>query len=313
MHVLITGGAGFIGSTLVDASLARGDKVTVVDNFTNGRVDNLAAAQSKATGSLRVLRMDVRDPGLKDVLAERVPEVVYHLAAQIDVRASVLDPHQDASINVLGTIAVARAAIAAGVRKIVFASSGGSIYGESPNLPIPETAAVEPLSPYAVSKVAAELYLNSFSRLHGLQCTHLAFANVYGPRQDPGGEAGVVSIFTQALLAGTPTRLFGDGGNTRDYVHVSDVARALTLAAGDIGDRQRFNIGTGVQTSDRELHTLIARAVGCPDRPVPAPARPGDLRHSSIDCSLARSVLGWVPTYQLPAGIADTVMSFRSP
>ena len=204
--------------------------------------------------------------------------MICHLAAQIDVRASVEDPAGDARINILGTINLAEAARDAGVRKIVFTSSGGSIYGLPSRLPVTEDAPINPLSPYAVSKVSGELYLNAFSQLYGLQCSHLALANVYGPRQDPHGEAGVVAIFAQNLLHGRPTRVFGDGRNTRDYVYVGDVAAAFLLAAEDVGDRRRYNIGTGIGTSDRDLHTLVAQAVGCARR---ALVRAGSARRSA--------------------------------
>ena len=307
MRALVTGGAGFIGSNLVDRLTLTGDDVTVLDHDPV-RLRALAAA---APG-VRLVQADVRDPGLRDVIAGVAPEVIFHLAAQIDVRASVADPGGDAEVNVLGTINVAEAAHSSGVRKIVFASSGGSIYGDAATQPVAETAALEPLSPYAVAKVAGELYLNAFSRLHGPACTHLAFANVYGPRQDPSGEAGVVAIFCRAMLTGRPTTLFGDGRNTRDYVYVGDVVRALTLAAGEVGDRRRFNIGTGVQTTDRDLHSLVAGTIGCPDAPRFAPARSGDLRHSALDASRARDALGWTPELVLAAGIEQTVGYFRS-
>ena len=307
MRVLVTGGAGFIGSTLVDTLVADGHDVTVLDHD-ECRLDRLAATQPE----VHRLAADVRDSDLGGLIRRAGPEVIFHLAAQIDVSASVADPAHDAEVNVLGTVRVAEAARSAGARKIVFASSGGSIYGPSATLPIAETAALEPVSPYAASKVAGEMYLNSFSRLHGLACTHLAFANVYGPRQDPAGEAGVVAIFSARMLRGSPTTLFGDGGNTRDYVYVADVVQALVLAAGDIGDRRRFNIGTGVQTSDRELHALVAKTIGCADEPSYSPARRGDLRHSALDSSLARQVLAWAPAHDLRQGLERTVEFFRA-
>jgi UDP-glucose 4-epimerase len=255
--------------------------------------------------------LDINDPLFVDVCTEAQPEVVYHLAAQIDVRKSVNDPLLDARQNVLGTISVAEAARKAGVRKVVFASSGGSIYGTPDQLPVAETTPVNPLSPYAVSKVSGELYLNAFRQLYQLECTHLALANVYGPRQDPHGEAGVIAIFARALLAGEPTRIFGDGGNTRDYVYVGDVAAAFRAASGSAGNGRRYNIGTGVQTSDRELHRLVAEAAGAPDQPDIAPARLGDLRASALDARLAAAELGWQPRITVAEGVRRTVEYFR--
>lgn len=307
MRALVTGGAGFIGSCVVDRLLGQHDDVTVVDDLSHGRLANLADAGDRIT----FIQADVQDPGLADIVAAAQPEVIFHLAAQIDVRASVEDPAGDAAINIMGTINLAQAARAAGVRKIVFASSGGSIYGVPTTLPVTERAPINPLSPYAVSKVCGELYLNAFSQLNGLQCTHLALANVYGPRQDPHGEAGVVAIFAEHLLRGRPTKVFGDGGNTRDYVFVVDVAAAFLLASGETGDRRRYNIGTGVGTSDRQLHTLVAKAAGAPDEPEFAPARLGDLRDSAIDPSKAGAELGWAPAYDLGTGIGATVDYFR--
>lgn len=307
MRSLVTGGAGFIGSAVVDRLLAEGHHVTVLDDLSRGRLRNLSEVRER----IQFVQADIRDPAIVEVIAAAHPEVVFHLAAQIDVRASVADPLRDAGVNVLGTINVAEAARAAGVRKIVFTSSGGSIYGTAGTLPVTEEAPINPLSPYAVSKVSGELYLNAFSVLHGLQCTHLALANVYGPRQDPHGEAGVVAIFAEHLLLGRPTQVFGDGANTRDYVYVGDVAHAFLLAAGDRGDRRRFNIGTGVQTSDRELHSVIARACGASDEPEHAPARLGDLRNSAVDSARAAGELGWVPRFSLVSGVAATVEYFR--
>ncbi len=307
MKAVVTGGAGFIGSTLVDRLLAAGHEVTVIDNLSRGHRRQLPAGNP----AVRLIPMDVRDPGLAARLAGIRPEVVFHLAAQIDVRASVLDPAADASVNILGTINVVGAARGAGVRKIVFASSGGSVYGDPAALPVSETEPVNPRSPYAVAKVSAELYLNAFSQLYGLECTHLALANVYGPRQDPHGEAGVVAIFASCLVSGRPTRLFGDGGNTRDYVYVQDVASAFLTAAGQVGDRRRYNIGTGICTSDRALHSLIAAAAGARDEPGRAPARLGDLRASALDSSRAKRELGWAPEFSIDAGLAATVDYFR--
>jgi UDP-glucose 4-epimerase len=304
---MVTGGAGFIGSTLVDTLLANGHEVHVVDNQSRGTGANLAGA-----GQHTVHRLDINDPALVDVCAEVAPEVICHLAAQIDVRHSVTDPANDATQNVLGTINVAEAARKAGTRKIVFASSGGSIYGTPDDLPVSEDTPVNPLSPYAVSKVSGELYLNAFRQLYGLECTILALANVYGPRQDPHGEAGVIAIFARALLAGDRTRIFGDGGNTRDYVYVGDVAAAFLAATGSAGNGRRYNIGTGVQTSDRELHRLVAQAAGTPDQPEQAPARLGDLRASALDARRAAAELGWTPQVPIADGVRRTVEFFRN-
>ena len=311
MRTVVTGGAGFIGTNLVDRLLSIGHQVTVIDDFSRGRRANLTAASERAGNCLQVIEADIRDPDLTGKLPAET-EVIFHLAAQIDVRKSVLEPQLDATVNILGTINIAQAAQAIRARKIVFSSSGGSIYGAQNVLPVSEKAALEPLSPYAVSKVAGELYLNAFSRLHGLECTQLAFSNVYGPRQDPHGEAGVVAIFAESMLHGRPTKLFGDAGNTRDYVFVDDVVDALVLAGGRAGNRQRFNISTGLETSDRNLHTLIAKVVGVADSPRYAPARVGDLRRSALDATLAAEVFSWKPTYSLAEGIERTVASLRS-
>ena len=309
MRALVTGGAGFIGSTLVDRLLSDGHEVAVVDNLSRDSLANLTDAQD--TGRLTVHRLDINDPALADTVAQAAPEVVFHLAAQIDVRHSVTDPQDDATRNVLGTIAVAEAARKAGARKVVFASSGGSIYGSPEDLPVDETAAINPKSPYGAGKVAGEIYLNTYRELYGLECTHLALANVYGPRQDPRGEAGVVAIFAGALLTGRPTKVFGDGTNTRDYVYVGDVVSAFVAASGTAGGGRRYNIGTGVQTSDRALHTLVAAASNAPDEPEMAPARLGDLRASALDATAAATDLGWRPEVDVAEGVRRTVDYFR--
>jgi UDP-glucose 4-epimerase len=308
MRVLVTGGAGFIGSNLVDRLLRDGHQVTVVDDLSRGTRANLTAALSTAC-QLHVA--DITDPQLTPLVAEARPEVIFHLAAQVDVRRSVAEPLADAGQNVLGTINVAEAARRAGVRKVVAASSGGSIYGTPEELPTSERAPINPKSPYGASKVAAEVYLNTYRELYGLDCTHLALSNVYGPRQDPYGEAGVVAIFAKALLDGEPTRVYGDGTNTRDYVFVEDVVEAFVRAAGEVGGGRRYNIGTGVQTTDRELHRLVAEAVGVPDEPLIAPERFGDLRASAIDATAAGRELGWRPAIGVAEGVRRTVQHFR--
>jgi UDP-glucose 4-epimerase len=309
VRALVTGAAGFIGSTLVDRLLADGHAVVGLDNFATGRATNL---EHLADNPAHVfVEADIVTADLHAILDEHRPEVVYHLAAQIDVRRSVAEPQFDASVNVIGTLRLAEAARLTGVRKIVHTSSGGSIYGTPPLYPTPETLPTDPASPYAAGKVAGEIYLNTFRHLYGLDCSHIAPANVYGPRQDPHGEAGVVAIFARALLSGKPTKVFGDGSKTRDYVYVDDVVDAFIKAAGDAGGGQRFNIGTGIETSDRQLHSAVSAAAGRPDDPEFHPDRLGDLKRSCLDIGLAERVLGWRPRVQLHDGIRRTVEYFR--
>ncbi|WP_297700233.1 NAD-dependent epimerase/dehydratase family protein [Mycobacterium sp.] len=309
MRALVTGAAGFIGSTLVDRLLADGHAVVGLDNFASGRASNLEHLAGNPAHVF--VEADIVTSDLEAILDEHRPEVVFHLAAQIDVRHSVADPQFDASVNVLGTVRLAEASRRAGVRKVVHTSSGGSIYGIPPRYPTPETVPTDPASPYAAGKVAGEIYLNTFRHLYGLDCSHIAPANVYGPRQDPHGEAGVVAIFAQALLSGKPTKVFGDGSNTRDYVFVDDVVDAFVKASGDAGGGQRFNVGTGTETSDRQLHSAVAAAVGGPDDPEFAPPRLGDLKRSCLDVSSAAKVLGWRPEVELADGVRRTVEYFR--
>ena len=307
MRTLVTGSAGFIGSTLVDRLLADGHSVVGLDNFATGRVSNIAHLDDNPAHVF--VEGDIVTADLHALFEEYRPEVVFHLAAQIDVRRSVAEPQHDASVNVIGTVRIAEAARLAGVRKVVHTSSGGSIYGTPSQFPTPESVPTDPASPYAAGKVAGEIYLNTFRHLYGLECSHIAPANVYGPRQDPHGEAGVVAIFAQALLSGKPTRVFGD--NIRDYVYVDDVVDAFVKASGAAGGGQRFNVGTSVETSDRQLHSAVAAAVGCPDTPEFLPARLGDLKRSCLDISLAASVLGWRPEIKLDEGVRRTVDYFR--
>ncbi|NLZ57826.1 MAG: NAD-dependent epimerase/dehydratase family protein, partial [Corynebacterium sp.] len=304
-----TGGAGFIGSHLVDLLIANGHEVVVIDNLSRGQLSNLSDAEQ--TGKLTFVEADLLEIDFNEFLSEHKPEVIFHLAAQIDVRHSVVDPLHDAETNILSTIRIADAARQHGVRKVVFTSSGGSIYGEPDSFPVSEEAPVDPHSPYAASKVSGEIYLNTYRHLYGLDCSHIAPANVYGPRQDPFGEAGVVAIFSQHLLSGAATRVFGGGDNTRDYVYVGDVVRAFYLASGEIGGGMRFNIGTSVETSDRQLHTLVAEAAGSQDDPEFAPARLGDVPRSALSYARAKDVLGWEPEVDIKQGVANTVEYFR--
>lgn len=302
MHVLVTGGAGFIGSCLTRSLITAGHHVTVVDDLSAGdrtRLDGLG-------DGLDFHRLDVTRPEFV-ALAERVrPEVLCHLAAQISVRDSVARPMHDAHTNVLGTVNAGEAARAGGSRKLVFASSVAT-YGMPARLPVSPDAARDPRSPYAAAKLAGETYLHTYRALHGLDYTVLVLANVYGPGQGHEGEAGVVPKFVAGLLHGTRTRLYGDGTQTRDYVYVADVVEAFAAACGIVGGGRRFDIGTGTATSDRELHTIVAKAVGAPDEPEMAPARPGDLPAMVVDPAPAAAGLDWHPATSLPDGIAATV------
>ncbi|MEV0197461.1 NAD-dependent epimerase/dehydratase family protein [Nonomuraea sp. NPDC050691] len=309
MRVLVTGGAGFIGSHLVDRLLADGHEVVVVDDLSSGDRDNLADALTSDRFRLRLL--DVCDPALADLAAEARPEVICHLAAQISVRRSVADPLHDARVNVVGTASVLAAAHAGGARKVVFASSV-AVYGRPATIPVPGDAPVDPRSPYAASKLSGETYLATFRALHGIEYTTLVLSNVYGPRQSPEGEAGVIAIFTDGLLSGTPTVLYGDGTQTRDYVYVDDVVDGFVRACGPAGDGRRFNMGTGIQTTDRRLHTLIADAAGRPDKPGFASPRPGDLPAMAVDPVPAYDGLGWQPRTDLATGLKATVEWARS-
>lgn len=309
MRTLVTGAAGFIGSTLVDRLLADGHSVVAVDDLSSGNSVNLGRAER--ADAFEFVKADIVDADLTGLLRDIQPEVVFHLAAQISVSRSVDEPQFDASVNVVGTVRLAEAARQAGVRKVVHTSSGGSVYGTPPGYPTNEQMPVDPSSPYAASKVCGEVYLNMFRNLYGLDCSHIAPANVYGPRQDPHGEAGVVAIFSRALLAGKPTKIFGDGTDTRDYVFVDDVVDAFVRASGEAGGGQRFNVGTGVETSVRQLHSAIAAAAGQPDEPELHPPRLGDLKRSCLDFSRANEVLGWTPKIALADGVERTVDYFR--
>lgn len=313
MHAVVTGGAGFIGSTLVDRLLAEGDAVTVIDNLASGTLSNLDAARASAGDRLTFHELDVRDPSIPEVLASCSPDVVFHLAAQADVRVSVARPLFDADVNVMGGLNVIEGARLAGARKVVVASSGGTIYGEpAPEaLPVDESHPQQPISPYGVAKKVIDDYLFAFRRLHGLDYAALALANVYGPRQDPHGEAGVVAIFAGRLLTGEQCTIFGDGEQTRDFVYVDDVVDAF-VRAGSRGAGELCNIGTGVETSVNQLYTAMAAAAGSDRAAVHAEARAGELQRSSLDPTHAGEVLGWSPRTSLADGAVATLDWFRN-
>ena len=313
MRALVTGGAGFIGSTLVDRLLAEGHEVDVVDDLSSGSLANLADARSSADHAFGFHRGDVREASVQDLIERRRPEVIFHLAAQIDVRVSVADPVLDAMINVIGSLNVLEGARRAGTRKVVFASSGGTIYGAPgpADLPVKESFPQVPISPYGVAKKAVSDYLTAYRELHALEFTSLALANVYGPRQDPHGEAGVVAIFAGRLLADEPCTIYGDGEQTRDYVYVDDVVDAFARA-GEKGGGLVINVGTGVETSVNDLYSTMARVAGVDRAATLAPAREGEVARSSLDAGRAGIQLGWKPWTDLASGSAAVLEYFRS-
>src|SRR6185436_13624605 len=282
MKALVTGGAGFIGSTLVDRLLAEDWRVDVVDDLSTGSLGNLASARSLGERRFSFHRFDLRSLALRDVLGRAQPDVVFHLAAQIDVRVSVANPMLDAEINVLGSLNVLEGCLEAGVTKVVFASSGGTIYGSPDKIPTNESAAQVPESPYGVAKKAVGDYLYYYREQRGLESTALALANVYGPRQDPHGEAGVVAIFAGKLLSRERPTIFGDGGQTRDFVYVDDVVDAFVRAV-EKGGGMLFNVGTGVETSVQQLYDVMAKLTGVKQPAQYAPPRVGELPRSVLD------------------------------
>jgi UDP-glucose 4-epimerase len=303
MRTLVTGGAGFIGSTLVDRLLVEGHEVDVIDDLSTGSLANLAHARGSAGRALTIHQVDITAPAVVELVARRRPELVFHLAAQADVRVSVARPVFDAETNIVGSLNVLEGARRAETERVVFAASGGTLYGEpSPeDLPVREAHPHQPLSPYGVSKKAVLDYLVAYRELHALEFSALALANVYGPRQDPHGEAGVVAIFAQRLLAAEPVTIFGDGDQTRDFVFVDDVVDAFVRAASR-GGGLICNIGTGAETSVNDLYRTMAEQAGVVTAPVLAPLRPGELLRSSLDIERAAIQLGWRPWTSLVDG-----------
>ncbi|HEY7946636.1 MAG TPA: GDP-mannose 4,6-dehydratase [Acidimicrobiales bacterium] len=316
MRVMVTGGAGFIGSNLVDRLLAEGHAVDVVDDLSSGSLANLASARAGHTHEMTFHQLDVRSGELVEMIARRQPEVIFHLAAQADVRVSVKRPVFDADVNILGTLRVLEGARSLSSARVVFAASGGTLYGEpdAADLPVREAHPHRPLSPYGVSKKAAIDYLVAYRELHAVEFCALALANVYGPRQDPHGEAGVVAMFANRLLPGEPVTIFGDGEQTRDFIYVDDVVDAFVRAA-TRGGGLLLNVGTGRERSVNELARVMADVSGSTVPPVYAPARPGELQRSALDPQRAGIHLGWTAWTEISEGVRavfDHIRGLRS-
>lgn len=304
MKVLVTGGAGFIGSHIADRLLADGHEVVVLDDLSTGHIEQLPA-------KARFYQMELSSPWLDEMFRIEQPDAVAHEAAQASVRRSVEDPVFDAGVNVLGTAALLQASVRHGVRRFLFASTGGAIYGDTDQVPTPEDAPAIPVSPYGASKLSAEVYLRTFHALYGLSYAALRYANVYGPRQDPHGEAGVVAIFSQRLLAGETALINGDGKQTRDFVYVADVAdaNARALVSDAVG---AFNVGTGVETDINRIFATIRKLAGSSQPEQHAPAKPGEQRRSVVDPGKISRMMGWQPRTSLDAGLSETVQYFRA-
>lgn len=299
--ILITGGAGFIGSHIQDAYIKKGHKVVVVDNLTTGSKKNL---NPKA----KFYKVDITSPQIKTIIRKEKPDIINHHAAQIDVRKSVADPVWDAKVNILGIINLLEAAREIKLKKFIFASSGGAIYGDTDIIPTPETHLEQPASPYGIGKLTSEKYLHYYNLQYGLPCVALRYANVYGPRQNSKGEAGVVAIFADKFLAGDRPVIYGDGKQTRDYVFVYDVVRANALALR--AATGVYNIGTGVETNVNQISEKIAKAMGVKITAKHGPAKLGEQKRSCIDWSLAKKVLKWEPLVDVNEGIKKTVRWF---
>src|SRR3954464_9027328 len=313
MRALVTGGSGFIGSNLVDALLDRGDEVTVVDDLSTGKIENLDAARRRG---IAFHEADITDgERLCKLVAPARPDIVFHLAAQIDVRKSIDDPGWDAGINVGGTINVLDAARPAGVVRVVNTSTGGAIYGDVDTIPTPETTPPRPMAAYGTSKLCAETYCGLYERLYGLSTVTLRYGNVYGPRQDPLGEAGVIAIFCGRLMSGQRPTIYGDGRQTRDYVYVDDIVAANLAAASHPEAHGVYNVGTGRESSVLEVLAALRRAAGVSEEefaPEFAPGRLGELQRSALDVTRARAELGFSAQANLDEGLARTLDWARS-
>ena len=316
--ILVTGGAGFIGSHLVDALIEKGHKVVVIDNLSTGKKENI---NKKA----KFYKIDICSPKIREIFKKEKPEICFHFAAQINVRKSVENPLFDAKVNILGSLNIIQNFIKHQTSNIkhsqtsnikhsrfIFASTGGAIYGEAKKIPTPEDYPANPISPYGIAKLTVENYLKFYKENFGLKFISLRFSNVYGPRQDPKGEAGVVAIFIEKLLKGEKPTIFGDGNQTRDFIFVEDAVSASLKAMEYKGEKEIFNIGTGIETSINELYKIISELLKTKIKPKYAPPKPGDLRRSCLNISLVRQELKWKPKHNLEKGLQKTINWFKN-
>lgn len=303
MKALVTGGAGFIGSHLVDALIEKGEEVLVLDDLSSGKKENV---HPKA----KLVVQNISDQETPTLVSDFRPDYIFHLAAQALVPVSVRDPLHDAMVNVVGFLNVMEGAVKAGAKKVVYSSTGGAIYGDILPIPTPESVNPRPISPYGITKLTGERYLDFYREVHGVEATILRYANVYGPRQNPFGEGGAVAIFTQKFLSGEAPTIFGDGSQTRDYVYVGDVVVA-NLKAREVNSPGPFNIGTGIETKTEDLFRSIQKIFHSEIEPVYADERAGDLKRSALDRSLAGKELSWKPTYSLTRGLEETIKWFQ--
>jgi UDP-glucose 4-epimerase len=307
--ILVTGGAGFIGSHLVDALIKRRHRVIIIDNLSTGKKENI---NKKA----KFYKIDICSPKIGEIFKKEKPEIVFHFAAQINVRKSVENPLLDAKVNILGSLNVIQNFLKSRTSNLkhptfIFASTGGAIYGEAKKIPTPEDYPANPISPYGIAKLTVENYLKFYKENFGLKFISLRFSNVYGPRQDPKGEEGAVAIFIERLLKGERPTIFGNGSQTRDFIFVGDAVSACLKAMEYKGEKEIFNIGTGIETSINELYEILSKLLKTKIKPKYAPEKPGDLKRSCLDISLAKRELKWKPKYNLEEGLKRTVKFFK--
>jgi len=304
MKILVTGGAGFIGSNLVDRLIADGYKVIVVDNLSTGKKENI---NEKA----KFYKVDILSPKIFEIFQKEKPEIVFHLAAQINVRKSIENPIEDAKTNILGSLNIFEASKKFKVKKIIFTSTGGAIYGSAKIIPTPENYPPKPQSPYGIAKLTIENYLDFYKKVYKIDYLSLRLSNVYGPRQDPKGEAGVVAIFIDKLLKGKRPTIFGSGEQTRDFIFVADVVEALIKSINYKGKEKIFNVGTGIETSINKLFKLISKILKKKISPKYAPEKPGEIKRSCLAISKIKKELKWRPKYNLEEGLKETIKWFK--